>query len=63
MSWSDRNARTFEEVVVRLIVEGRTQSEDFQRLLRFYGREKLERIYKDWKKKQYELQTPEKEKE
>jgi hypothetical protein len=44
--WSE--AITLKEFIVKEIEAGRTKENAFQELLRFHGREKLEKIYRDY---------------
>lgn len=48
-SW--REATTLEATVHRLLDQGRSESEEFQSILRVFGREKIVGFYKSWKHK------------
>lgn len=45
--WSE--AITLNEFIIKEIEAGRTKDKTFQDLLRFHGREKIEKIYRDYK--------------
>lgn len=48
--WID--GRTLDEVVISLIEDKKTDSPEFEKLLTYYGREKLLKIWKDRKKEE-----------
>jgi hypothetical protein len=42
-------ALTFEDWIVKMVLEGKTKEDSFQAALRVYGRERIEKIWRDHK--------------
>lgn len=55
LPWSQ--AKSLKDTVIEMVKKGQTQSPEFQILLEFFGREKLERF---WKEYQAEVRAQEK---
>lgn len=49
-----RNAATLGETVVKYVMEKKTNTPEFQALIKFHGREKLLKLYEDEKRKREE---------